>query len=121
MCSAANISMRPPAQSPVPKNYPSIAARRHLRVRHPAYNSSTNIIASFASTDNDGDVYGVQFHLVHTACAVIANNRFDGWLSNSEDATTAKIRLEDNAILPAQDYFFHIVAPVGGGLDPVNF
>lgn len=107
------VSIRDPAQCPIPKNYPSVAARRHLKVRHPAYDSSTNIIASFASTDNDGDTYGVQFHMVHTACAIIANNRFDGWFSTSENATAAKIQLDDNAILPAQDYFFHVPAPLG--------
>lgn len=45
------------------------------------------------------------YAVVHAAGAIIANNRFDGWLSVSRDGTS---RIEQDTDLLAGDYFFHV-------------
>ncbi|TKA72632.1 hypothetical protein B0A55_05975 [Friedmanniomyces simplex] len=82
-----------------------------LRIRHPGYPDSNNVLLTLLANDSAGNVRGIQRGIVHTACAVFANNRFDGRLSQSLspvpdfDAPAP----DSGERLPAdKDYFFHV-------------
>ena len=47
---------------------------------------------------------------MHTACAIVARNRFDGWLSR-DLAGEEVIRADEYGLIAAATYFFHV--PVG--------
>jgi len=52
----------------------------------------------------------VHYWTVHTACAIIAGNRSDGWISAGLDGRE-KIELADDCLLPGEDYWFFVPAP----------
>ena len=49
----------------------------------------------------------LQHDLVHTACAVFAGNRFEGWLSATRDASK-RHAVAPQGLLPVGDYYFHV-------------
>lgn len=62
----------------------------------------------------DGAAGGIHYGLAHTACAIIANNRFDGYLSIARDGSSS-IETEWDACLPTDShgYYFHVPPPPG--------
>lgn len=107
------IALRPPLRSPVGKNGTSnaLSTRPRLCVRHPAYAGVSSELLSLVATDGDSHATcGVQLALVHAACAIIADNRFDGWLSSSDRPDDPPVRSDGDAILPATAaaYYFHV-------------
>lgn len=49
-----------------------------------------------------------QVATVHTACAILANNRFEGWLSSSTDREDIRASLKSASSLSAGLYSFHV-------------
>lgn len=87
---------------------------RQILFRHPWYNDSNNVLLRLFAPDSVTDVVGrglyAQFAL--DACGIIAGNRWDGWLSESKDATTATGTgaIESTTILQKSSYYFHLPA-----------
>jgi hypothetical protein len=82
------IVLKAPVARPVSDDYPKFTLSPRLVVRHPGYtDDGTNELLALVATDRGLDAPGVQYGLVHTACAIFAGNRFDGWLSKTRDAT----------------------------------
>lgn len=81
----------------------------HVIVKHPGYSNSSTLV-TFAAADYNDSGHGVHFGTVHVACAILANNRHDGWLSRSRSytATGDRITQEHDSILPAGEYFYHV-------------
>jgi hypothetical protein len=93
---------------PVPPDFlflesPSPPQSYRIRFRHPAYPDSSNVLLSLHAWDG-----------AHTACAIIANNRFDGYLSIARDGSSS-IETEWDACLPTDShgYYFHVPPPPG--------
>ncbi|KAF2724602.1 hypothetical protein K431DRAFT_300911 [Polychaeton citri CBS 116435] len=105
------IRLRAPQVPFDPGCYPQIEARSLVLVRHPGYANGNNILLTLTSSDGDDSYYGVDFRLVHTACAIIADNDYNGWLSLSDDSSASKIALDDGAILQAGEYYYHVPYP----------
>lgn len=58
-------------------------SRRRIRFRHPQYPHTNNVLLDFFAPDHpDG---GLQYDLAMVACGVIADNRWDGWLTETVD------------------------------------
>lgn len=112
---AAHIATRPAVQRPVPPHHPCISDRQRVVVQHPGYSGDNVLLSLLAADGNSTDaVVGVHFRTVHTACSIIANNSFHGWLSTSRVADYSPVELSDSAILPSGLYFFHV--PLEGGV-----
>jgi hypothetical protein len=102
---------------PVPPDFlflesPSPPQSYRIRFRHPAYPDSSNVLLSLHAWDGAGG--GIHYGLAHTACAIIANNRFDGYLSMARDGSSS-IETEWDACLPTDShgYYFHVPPPPG--------
>lgn len=78
--------------------------RKRIKLLHPGYETSEILLMLPA---HDGaDLDSVPYTVVHTAGAIIANNRFDGWLSTSP---SGEPRVEHTVgLLHAGDYYFHL-------------
>ena len=75
-----------------------------IRLRHPAYDDTTNILLVFPGLDHcDG---GIHHGTARMACAIIANNRWNGFLTDTRDGE--RMDIEDNGILRGEDYYFRV-------------
>ena len=89
---------------------------QRVQVRHPGYNGN-NILITLPAAEgrSPGHAHAAT---VHTACAVLANNRFDGWLSNSAGYEDAEASMAAATFLPAGLYYFHVPSTDGNDQDP---
>jgi len=93
--------------SPLPSNYAFLRSppRRHcIRFRHPAYESDDDLLFTLYAWDHEEG--GIHHGLAHTACAIIAGNRHDGYLSQSHEGIPVAAGMDD--VLPLGDLFFHV-------------
>ncbi|KAH0282660.1 hypothetical protein KCU62_g9567, partial [Aureobasidium sp. EXF-3399] len=76
-----------------------------LHVRHPR--TLEVLISLSAWNHEDGALH---FGLVHNACAIIAGNRHDGYLSQSTNVSAPRVTMKHAELLPAQPeaYFYHV-------------
>lgn len=93
-----------------------------IKLRHPGYPDNKNVLLVFPALDpiiTDGDDNGdntngtkVSFGLHHEtarlACAVAANNRWDGFLSTDKATDATPLQLRPDEILAAGSYYFHV-------------
>ena len=107
------IVLKAPVARPVSVDYPKFTSSQRLVVRHPGYtDDDTNELFALVATDGGLEAPGVQYDLVHTACAIFAGNRFDGWLSKTRDATI-RSAIAPQDLLPVDTYYFHVPADAG--------
>jgi len=78
--------------------------RRRINFHHPAYEPNDDLLFTLYAWDHEEG--GIHHGLAHTACAVIAANRPDGYLSQSREGTPVAVGIDD--VLPVGDYFFHV-------------
>lgn len=107
LLSPSRIRLRPEASSPVagaaPQSY-SINLRQRICLRHPHYRPPTNVLLDLLAPDGpDG---GLEYGFAHTACAVIAGNRWDGFFTHEIDGTPLQFVRGD--IMPKGAYYFQI-------------
>jgi hypothetical protein len=82
---------------------PAQHVSKKVIVRHPAYKGQNNVLTSLLAADGpDG---GLDLATVHTICAIMADNRFDGYLAHQSDPTSLAMHVQ---ILPPGEYFFHV-------------
>ncbi|KAK0972395.1 hypothetical protein LTR54_017577 [Friedmanniomyces endolithicus] len=79
-----------------------------LRVRHPGYSDDNNLLLIFCPSDGPPDAPGVQHSIVHTSCATVADNRFDGWLSRTRDPLADRVQSAPSDLLPVAEYYYHL-------------
>ncbi|KAF2241887.1 hypothetical protein BU26DRAFT_172035 [Trematosphaeria pertusa] len=99
------------ARTPIPPPAPAEQqpeAPSHIIVRHPHYDSSHNVLLRLLAVDTQGGAggHGLCAQFVLDACAVVAGNRWDGWLSETADATAAAV--DASSILAKPSYYFHL-------------
>jgi hypothetical protein len=111
---------RPPAPPP---SLPKLPRRHHILFRHPGYDDSNNVLFKLYAIDaaTDGTHNGeerasqrpgpsglyAQFAL--DACAIIAGNRFNGWLSTLRNPDEARdTRVDAGSTLMVRSYYYHL-------------
>ncbi|KAK5687979.1 hypothetical protein LTR17_026599 [Elasticomyces elasticus] len=82
--------------------------RGTVSIYHPGYTDHGAVLFSLPATDGNAQAPGVHRDVLHTACALIANNRFDGFISASRNPHTAHDDLDRTQILPTGTYYFHL-------------
>jgi hypothetical protein len=97
---------------------PLVPQRKYrINFRHPAYTSDDNILFTLHAWDHEDG--GIHHGLAHNACAIIADNRFDGYLSRTcgpEHEDGEHIEEDWDDVLPASDadYYFYVPYLAGG-------
>jgi len=108
VCKIMSIDLRAPVASPVPDGYRRLTSSPRVVVHHPGYtDDNTNELFALVATDGSPSAPGVQHGVVHTACAIFACNRFDGWLSATRDASK-RHAIAPQGLLPVGNYYFHV-------------
>lgn len=79
---------------------------QRITVKHPGYGGNNTILALPAcdGADANGKAH---FATIHSACAIIANNHKDGWLSASRSGQP-RTCADSEGLIPAGVYYFHI-------------
>jgi hypothetical protein len=85
---------------------------QRIIIKHPGYGGNNNIL-KLPAYDGDETQGRAHYSTIHAACAIIANNRTDGWLSISSSGEP-RVEADANGLIPAGAYFFH----VDGGSEP---
>ncbi|KAF7858898.1 hypothetical protein EAF04_008939 [Stromatinia cepivora] len=84
------------------------SASQRVDIHHPAYDEDHDLLLSLYAWD--AAVGGICYSLAHDACAIIAGNRHEGWLTNSPRGDP--LIYESDALLPVGDYWYHLPAPI---------
>ncbi|CAD6446885.1 ea6e000b-5117-4fb0-a473-b6ddca3cdea7-CDS [Sclerotinia trifoliorum] len=110
MANVSSITLRGPRDLEDPAVTPEFqylkSASQRVDIHHPAYDQGL-LLSLYAP---DAAVGGICYSLVHDACAIIAGNRHEGWLTDSPGGDP--LIYESGALLPAGDYWYHLPAPV---------
>lgn len=78
---------------------------RKIRLRHPGYPDDINTLLYFPAYDYRSG--GLHLCVALAACAIIAGNKFDGYLSASENRADQAVPHDLNRVLTGNDYYFH--------------
>ena len=88
----------PRGEAPRPSFIP-----RQINIYHPGYENDPAPLLLFWGYDStEGDLW---HDFAQVACAIISNNRFDGWLSTSRDPQSSRCSGE---LLAPGDYWWHL-------------
>ncbi|KAL2349871.1 hypothetical protein BJ546DRAFT_897082, partial [Cryomyces antarcticus] len=75
-----------------------------IRIRHPGYEDRNNVIMVLQAPDVPGG--GIDYGTARIGCAIVANNRWDGFLTASRNGP--EIDTVRNEVLPCGDYYFSV-------------
>ena len=81
---------------------PAPSPDREIKIYHPGYDEVVPMLCFPGYDSKEGDLY---YDSAHTACAIISNNRFDGWLSTSKDPQLPQFSEE---LLAPGNYWWHV-------------
>lgn len=96
---------REPYPDPAYPGNPATAPTRKIKFLHPGYKDEANILLQFDAYDAES---GIHYHTAHTACAIVANNRWDGYFSTDIDG---RQRVEPSSMddsLQDDAYYFQV-------------
>lgn len=84
-----------------------------IQFRHPGYQGvGKDLLFSLPGLDTANEVTGLHYGTAHMACAIIANNAFDGYLTATRDGPRLDFHYDD--LLTAPEYWFHVPRPTVG-------
>jgi hypothetical protein len=75
-----------------------------INFRHPAYEPGDDLLFTLYAWDHAEG--GLHYGLAHTACAIVAGNRHDGYLSATRNGLP--LAAGDDSVLRLGDYYFHV-------------
>ena len=108
---------RPPLQ---PIQTPSaFRLPQMIKFRHPGYPSRDHDAPILTLPAFDGDGQGLHHGTALTACAIIADNAFDGYLTETRDSEE-RILLDYDDLLTQSEYWFHVPRPTSHGPEPAT-
>ena len=82
---------------------------RIINIRHPGYSKDEALLlVLYGYDDPEGSI---SFDIALAACAIVACNRFDGWILRDNSKEVPK--LADVSLLPPGEYWFHV--PIDDG------
>jgi hypothetical protein len=112
------IQLRPSAPSPI-QEYPYPTANKHIIIfKHPGYPDEyeQNILLQLYAWDSPNG--GLHAGTALLACAIIACNTWNGYLTVERDSP--KLELQDSDVLSAQEYYFHVPRPQVESIGPTG-
>ena len=80
-------------------------------LRHPGYDDTHNTLLALPALDHP--LGGIHHETARIACAIIANNKWDGFLT--ETKTGGRSRIESDTILRKTDYYFRVSEDAADG------
>lgn len=106
---SARVSAREPYTAPKhptdPLELPP--AVRQILFLHPGYSRERAVLLSLPALDRDN---GIQHQTALYACAIVADNRWDGYFSSDREGRE-RVPTEDmDESLTADEYYFHVPA-----------
>ena len=72
---------------------------------HPGYPDPHNILLILPGIDHPKG--GIHHRIALSACGVLANNNFNGWLTEDREGNV-RVELPLDGILHKRDYYFHV-------------
>ncbi|TQV90283.1 HNH endonuclease domain-containing protein [Cordyceps javanica] len=109
----------PPPKHPddgLPTSEITSLSNHRVFLHHPGYpkNSSTLLILTALDpqkNENSNQIqYGLHYETARIACAIVANCRWDGFLSESNAPDATPLALAPDDLLFGRDYYFHVPA-----------
>lgn len=94
----------------VPQSHITSSTTKRVNFYHPAYDRKDGLLFVLYAFDATGG--GIHYGLAHDACAIIADNRHDGWLTATRDGERIEAHWDD--ILPLGNYWYHVPDKSGG-------
>lgn len=106
------IQLRPSAPSPIQDDLSPTANKHIVIFKHPGYPDEyeQNILLQLYAWDSSNG--GLHAGTALLACAVIACNAWNGYLTVERDGP--KLELQDDDVLSAQEYYFHVPQTIDG-------
>lgn len=84
---------------------PSNASCQRITIKHPGYGRGNTLFA-LPAREGAGAEGKAHYATVHTACAIISNNRYDGWLSSTLSGEP-RTHPDFEGLVPAGIYYLH--------------
>lgn len=113
---SVRLSIRPralPLSTAIPSDYeylktPGPPSKYRVTIRHPGYQPDEDVLCSMHAWDHG--VGGLHHGFAHTACGILADNRFDGYLSRSRNGSEGDpvTDIPFDGVLPAGDYWYYV-------------
>jgi hypothetical protein len=110
---AAAVELRDPPPSPAVVPRFSTQTPPQIIFRHPAYRSTRLI--DLPAFDGSESCPGLHHGTALLICGIIADNKFNGWLSRTRDGE--RLGLGSDGLLPVGEYYFHVPWPAGPGTE----
>lgn len=85
----------------------SAGADERINIRHPGYSPSHDLLFSLHTPDHA--TAGLHYGLILDACAIIADNRRDGWLSIDREGN-GRVEGDPDQVLSNGDYWYNVPA-----------
>lgn len=82
-----------------------------ISFRHPAYKDPSDILIILPGLDHPQG--GVHHHTALASCAIVANNRFDGWFTEDREGKVP-VDVPLDGILQKRDYYFQVTGDYKG-------
>ena len=96
---------RPPMGDPVPN---SPAKSLNIIFRYPGYDDGSNLLLILRALDSGG----IHYETARLACAIPADNRWDGWFTEEQGGD--KLDVPDDGILRKENYYFRVSDDANG-------
>ncbi|KAK4980597.1 hypothetical protein LTR42_000905 [Elasticomyces elasticus] len=90
---------------------------KRITVHHPGYTGTSDILIVLLAAD--GLNGGLDLETTLTICAILADNRFDGYISRNNAVGASPVR-SDEDLLASGEYFFHVPHPAIDGSTPTS-
>lgn len=87
-----------------PTNSYEFPSTRKIQFCHPGYKTDSNVLLQLSAYDGQG----IHYQTAHTACAIVANNRWDGYLSVDIQGQHRVEPESPDDCLQGQIYYFHV-------------
>ncbi len=104
--STDTVQPRPPYKTPSHndggQNLPTHGQHK-VNLRHPGYEGN-NILITLPALDHPEG--GIHHETARVACAIVADNRWDGYLSETE--RREEISMPPDGVLRKPEYYFHV-------------
>ena len=92
------------------KHLPAYDSSFRVHFRHPGYSDSNNILIILPGLDHAEG--GIHVNTAQIACAILANNRWDGYFTELRNGP--QIDIGPNGVLRGKDYYFQVPDAVEG-------
>ncbi|KAK3638524.1 hypothetical protein LTR56_012996 [Elasticomyces elasticus] len=90
---------------------------KRITVHHPGYTGTSNVLIVLLAAD--GPNGGLDLEITLTICAILADNRFDGYISRNDAVDASPVRSDEGLLAPGE-YFFHVPHPTIDGSTQIS-